>query len=366
MMTAGKSNGGDLVARCERLQRELERSRLAVQAAEKRIRSLVEERDALARTNQELSRRVEAAGAVTQAQWVELQEPDAIGQVACSIAHDFNNVLAVITSGLELLARTDQPERRARLIKRIEEAAWRGGDLTRRLQALARQSGETAQVESRAGEGSSSVSILLPGAIRSQGALEHLSVLVVEDDDEMAALVTDMLERVGHRGVRVSTVPAAVGVLSAGEAVDLIFADVLLSAGGSGFDLAREIERRKLRLPIVLTSGFGEGMRGRLAAARLPFLPKPYTLTALQQVLQQARGVGGPAVSIRAAAAPGWPFRLHSGRAVLLIRHPRRIHPSKNTCQSQTIAQYFVDSLALELLPGCVGNSGLGFGSGWA
>jgi CheY-like chemotaxis protein len=267
-MSAGQFKEHELRSKIERLRAELDQARLAAQGAEERIRALVRERDALAAENQAL-------------------RPEAISRFASRLAHDFNNVLAVITSGLELLARSDQPERRARLIRRVEEAAWRGGDLTRRLHAFARQPGETPQVPNLTGQ-ASTVAALLSGAVGSQGAPEHLSVLVVEDDDEMAALVADMLERLGHRGLRVSTVAAAVAVLSGGEAVDLIFADVRLSGGGSGLDLAREIERRKLRLPIVLTSGFGGAMRDRLAAARLPFLAKPYTLTALQQVLQQA------------------------------------------------------------------------------
>ena len=270
-MSTGQFRESELRAQIERLREELDRARLAAQGAEARIRALLRERDRLARMNQALS-----------------QRQDTQSRFATSIAHDLNNVLAVITSGLELLARADQPERRARLIGRLEEAAWRrGGELTRRLAAFARQSGETAPIEDRSAE-ESPLSVLVPRAAGLPEMREHLSVLIVEDDDEMASLVADMLERLGHRGVRVSTLAAAVAVLSGGEAVDLIFADVLLAGGGSGLDLAREVGRRQLGLPIVLTSGFGSGMRGRLAAAQLPFLPKPYTLAALEQVLQQA------------------------------------------------------------------------------
>jgi CheY-like chemotaxis protein len=289
MMRAEQTAESELRARVERLRRERDWARVAAQEAKERIRALVRERDALARANQELSRREES-----QAQRLSRQEREAISAFAGSIAHDFNNVLAVITSGLELLARTDQPERRARLIRRIEEAAWRGSELTRQLQAFGRALGEAARVEDAAAGDRGGVSVLLPGAVGSPGAPDHLSVLVVEDDDQMAALASDMLVQLGHRGLRVSSVPAAVAVLSGSEAVDLIFADVLLSGGGSGFDLAREIERRKLRLPIVLTSGFGAGMRERLAAARLPFLPKPYTLARLQEVLRRAARPPGP------------------------------------------------------------------------
>jgi len=269
-MSAGQVEEDQLRAQIERLSEELDRARVAAQVAEEQIRALFSERDGLARMNEALSQRQG-----TQSRFV------------ASSAHDLNNVLAVITSGLELLARTDRPERRARLITRIEEAAWRGGELTRRLAAFVRQSDEAAPVEDRSAE-ESPISVLPPRAAGLPEMHERLSVLIVEDDDEMASLVADMLERLGHRGVRVSTLAAAVAVLSGGEAVDLIFADVLLAGGGSGLDLAREVGRRQPGLPVVLTSGFGSGMRGRLAAARLPFLPKPYTLAALERILQQA------------------------------------------------------------------------------
>ena len=55
------------------------------------------------------------------------------------IAHDFNNLLTVITSSTQFLRRADDQTRRARLVNRIEEAAWRGADLTRRLLAFGRR-----------------------------------------------------------------------------------------------------------------------------------------------------------------------------------------------------------------------------------
>ncbi|HEY5301223.1 MAG TPA: hypothetical protein VIJ55_11150, partial [Acetobacteraceae bacterium] len=86
----------------------------------------------------------------------------------------------------------------------------------------------------------------------------------------------------------VSSVPAAVAVLAGSDCIDLIFSDVLLGTSGSGLDLAREVARRNLNIPLVLTSGYGGGVTARLAAARLPFLRKPYTLDALRATLGEA------------------------------------------------------------------------------
>ena len=45
---------------------------------------------------------------------------------------------------------------------------------------------------------------------------------------------------------------------------------------------------RRPRVPVVLTSGYGGGVTGRLAAANLPFLRKPYRIDALKVTIQDA------------------------------------------------------------------------------
>jgi DNA-binding NtrC family response regulator len=113
-------------------------------------------------------------------------------------------------------------------------------------------------------------------------------VLVVEDDEAVAAVVVEMLGQLGHRPLHVDSVGAALGVLSGKHRVDLVFTDVLLPGGGSGLDLAREIARRELNVPVVLTSGYGGGVTARLATANLPFLRKPYRIEALKATIDEA------------------------------------------------------------------------------
>jgi CheY-like chemotaxis protein len=196
----------------------------------------------------------------------------------------------------EVLARVFEP------FFTTKEAGKGTGLGLAQVYGFARQSGGTARVESRLGEGTT-VSILLrrslnePALVASERRAtraatprraENLTILVVEDDDTVAATVLEMLDQLGHRGIRASSLAAAIAVLSGCEPVDVVFTDVLLSGGGSGLDLAREMASRQLNLPIVLTSGYGAGVTGRLAAANLPFLRKPYTLAALQEALEQA------------------------------------------------------------------------------
>ncbi|HEX3972532.1 MAG TPA: PAS domain S-box protein [Stellaceae bacterium] len=68
------------------------------------------------------------------------QKMDAIGQLTGGVAHDFNNMLAVITGTIDILANAvaDKPEIAA-IARLISEAADRGAELTARLLAFSRK-----------------------------------------------------------------------------------------------------------------------------------------------------------------------------------------------------------------------------------
>ncbi|ARQ01230.1 hybrid sensor histidine kinase/response regulator [Pseudorhodoplanes sinuspersici] len=68
------------------------------------------------------------------------EKMDVIGQLTGGVAHDFNNMLTVITGTIDLLAEgvADRPEL-AVIAKLISEAADRGAELTRHLLAFARK-----------------------------------------------------------------------------------------------------------------------------------------------------------------------------------------------------------------------------------
>jgi PAS domain S-box-containing protein len=70
----------------------------------------------------------------------QAQKMDAIGQLTGGVAHDFNNMLTVITGTIDILAQgvADEPELSA-IAKLISEAADRGAELTSHLLAFARK-----------------------------------------------------------------------------------------------------------------------------------------------------------------------------------------------------------------------------------
>ncbi|MGH6642689.1 MAG: PAS domain S-box protein [Bradyrhizobium sp.] len=75
-----------------------------------------------------------------EAQLRHIQKMDAIGQLTGGVAHDFNNILTVITGTIGILEEsvTDRPELVA-ITRLIDEAAERGANLTRHLLAFARK-----------------------------------------------------------------------------------------------------------------------------------------------------------------------------------------------------------------------------------
>jgi signal transduction histidine kinase len=76
---------------------------------------------------------------VAEAQICRARKMEVVGQLAGGIVHDFNNILAVITGTIDILAEAvaDRPELAA-VARLIEQAAARGADLTAHLLAFAR------------------------------------------------------------------------------------------------------------------------------------------------------------------------------------------------------------------------------------
>ena len=163
---------------------------------------------------------------------------------------------------------------------------------------FARQSGGGVRLHSAPGQGTT-VSLLLPvsrraaperaaalpaaGTILTRGA----AVLVCEDDDDVAALVVDMLAQLGHAPTRVTNAGAALGALADGRAVDLLFTDVLMPGGMDGLALAREAARRRPGLPVLLTTGYTGGGAAAVPLG-LPLLRKPYRIDDLAQAVERA------------------------------------------------------------------------------
>jgi CheY-like chemotaxis protein len=114
-------------------------------------------------------------------------------------------------------------------------------------------------------------------------------ILLVEDDDEVAALVSEMLAQLGYQVTRAASAASALGALADGRSVDLVFSDIMMPGGMNGVELASEIKRRRSDIPVLLTSGYAEAAVHDAETAGIRILSKPYHIDELAAALGAAR-----------------------------------------------------------------------------
>lgn len=122
-----------------------------------------------------------------------------------------------------------------------------------------------------------------------------LTVLVVEDDPEMRALLRDFLEEAGHRVIVQAAGEEAVAAAEL-ERIDAVILDKEIP-GTSGLDLLSFFRHRLPGIPVILITAFG-GPRVadeavRRGAAR--YLEKPFRVGELLGTVRAltARGESG-------------------------------------------------------------------------
>jgi two-component system, cell cycle sensor histidine kinase and response regulator CckA len=118
------------------------------------------------------------------------------------------------------------------------------------------------------------------------------TVLAVEDNDRLRRIVARQLAELGYR-VLVAAAPRAAIEILEHEIVQLVFSDVVMPGGMSGYDLARVISTRWPATKIILTSGFPDArIHQDGGVPNLRLLSKPYRRDELAQALSEAL-VGG-------------------------------------------------------------------------
>lgn len=389
---------------------------------------------ALTRANRrlqgEIVERERAEEALRQSQRME-----AMGQLTGGVAHDFNNILMVASSGLDLMERTDDPARRQTLMDGMRQAVERGASLTRQLLAFSRRGALQPQVinladrvnamevlldrslgeevsvdlemppdlwrvevdpaqfelailnlavnardampgggritisavnrpdlvqgdlkgdfvevcvmdtgtgvpeellgrvfepfvttkevgkgtglglslvygfarasggEARIGNrkaGGAVVSIFMPRTLKpfakdapaparvARPKAGQGRVLLVEDDDAVAGLVSGMLEELGFKTSRAANAAEALEAVERQGAFTLVFSDLVMPGGMDGIALARELARRRPDVPILLSTGFSPAAAAA-ADQGLRLLAKPYGIEALDAAINAAR-----------------------------------------------------------------------------
>ena len=113
-------------------------------------------------------------------------------------------------------------------------------------------------------------------------------ILVVEDQPSVRAVAVRQLENLGYAIVEAGDVGEALALLER-ETVDLVFTDIVMPGGLTGFDLAAEIEARWPETGIVFTSGYtARGARSDRNGDDRPLLSKPYRRSDLAAAIHRA------------------------------------------------------------------------------
>jgi signal transduction histidine kinase/ActR/RegA family two-component response regulator len=116
------------------------------------------------------------------------------------------------------------------------------------------------------------------------------TVLVVDDDVRVRAVVYTALERVGYRVLEAATPDAAVAIVQERtNGIDLLLTDVVMGGGG-GAHVIREVIRICPSIKILVMSGYAddETLRRGIAKGEYPFISKPFVADALAQAVDQA------------------------------------------------------------------------------
>ena len=157
-----------------------------------------------------------------------------------------------------------------------------------------RQSGGMVRLESAPGEGTT-VRIALPrsamagdagtpaerAAVPGQGHGE--SILLVEDEGMVRTVAAERLREVGYRVVEAAEGAAALRMLQAGAAVDLLLTDVGLAGGMNGRQVAEAAREVWPGLPVLFITGYaGSVLEGQLEPG-MEVIGKPFALDTLTE-----------------------------------------------------------------------------------
>jgi two-component system NtrC family sensor kinase len=162
---------------------------------------------------------------------------------------------------------------------------------------FAKQSGGTATITSTEGRGSA-ITIYLP---RSHEAPQAPSpqeqaeapaepagtVLLVEDNADVAEVGAGFFRQLGYRVRSVVNAQAALAALRLDGDVDLVFSDILMPGGMNGLDLAREINERFPAIPVLLTTGYSASAQDAVRQG-VVVQQKPYNLESLRRNIREA------------------------------------------------------------------------------
>jgi PAS domain S-box-containing protein len=168
------------------------------------------------------------------------------------------------------------------------------------IHSTVRQSGGFVAIDSTEGDGTS-VHLYFPkaepGPIVSRAAPTPKEapfgdgelILLVEDNDKVRKATARRLEGLGYAVLEANTGPKAITLLESGEPIALVFSDIVMPGGMTGYDVTKWVQSIKPEVKVLMTSGYSDMPLAAIAAARkIKVLGKPYTREQLACALREA------------------------------------------------------------------------------
>jgi CheY-like chemotaxis protein len=157
------------------------------------------------------------------------------------------------------------------------------------VHGFAHQAGGTVRVESELGKGTT-ITILLPREVIRQQADDHDAttaggsgtVLLVEDNPDVASVSASLLEQLGYTVRRVSDAETALCEIER-DGIDLVFSDIVMPGIMDGLKLAHRLKEIRPHLPILLATGYSDAAAN--VRGDFPILRKPYEIHQLSQAI---------------------------------------------------------------------------------
>jgi PAS domain S-box-containing protein len=110
------------------------------------------------------------------------------------------------------------------------------------------------------------------------------TILLVEDNPDVATASTGLLEQLGYAVRWVSDAEAALAEIEA-EEIDLVFSDIVMPGKMDGLTLAQTIRGKYPRIPILLATGYSDTLRK--VSLGFQILRKPYEIHELSLALSK-------------------------------------------------------------------------------
>ena len=107
------------------------------------------------------------------------------------------------------------------------------------------------------------------------------TVLLVEDNPEVASVSASLLEQLGYTVRRASDAESALCEIER-DGIDLVFSDIVMP-GMDGLKLAHRLKEIRPQLPILLATGYSDAAAN--VRGDFPILRKPYEIHQLSQAI---------------------------------------------------------------------------------